>query len=175
MRSDSSQSAEVELVDGQRLVVVGAVVPGRAVGDAAHLLDVAEVLVGADVLAALEEHVLEQVGEAGAARPLVLRADVVPEVDRHQRQRGVAVEDDAQAVVERMLGEAALEGEVDGSWWLHGGCASVADIDCGWAGSKRGPASRPVYGAPRKVSRKGDSGIWAGHGDRGKSVPLALR
>jgi hypothetical protein len=79
--------AELEVRGGQRLVVVGAVVPGRAVGDAADLLDVAEVVVGADVLAALEEHVLEEVREAGAARRLVLRADVVPEVDGDERQR----------------------------------------------------------------------------------------
>ena len=75
-------------------------VGGRAVGGAADLLNVSDVLVGPDVLAALEEHVLEQVGEAGAAGSLVLRADVVPEVDGDQRHRRVAMEHDPQPVVQ---------------------------------------------------------------------------
>ena len=99
---------EVQVVGGQGLVVVGAIEPGRAVGHPADLLDVAEVLVDLHVLAALEEHVLEEVGEAGPARPLVLRADVVPEVDRHQGQAPVVVEDDPQAVGQGVLGEAEV-------------------------------------------------------------------
>ena len=89
---------QVELVGGQHLVVVGAVEPGRAVGDAPRLLHEAEVVVGADVLAALEQHVLEQMGESGAAGSLVLRADVVPDVDRRQGQRRIAVQHHPQAV-----------------------------------------------------------------------------
>ena len=85
MRSDSSQSARLEVARGQGLVVVRAVVPGRSVGHAADLLQMAEVVVRADVRAALEEHVLEEMGEAGPARALVLGTDVVPEVDRHER------------------------------------------------------------------------------------------
>jgi hypothetical protein len=50
------------------------------------------------VLRAVEHQVLEQVGEAGAARRLVLAADVVPEVDRDDRGLAVGVHDHAQAV-----------------------------------------------------------------------------
>src|SRR5262249_52169115 len=99
---------EVEVVGGEGLVVVGAVEPGRAVGHPAHLLDVVEVLVGFDVLAALEQHVLEEVGEAGPAWPLVLRADVIPEVDGDQGEAAVEVEDDAQPVSQGVLGEAEV-------------------------------------------------------------------
>ena len=102
--------AEVEVMGRQGLVVVGAVVPGGAVGHAAHLLEVAEVLVGGDVLAALEEHVLEQVGEAGAAGPLVLGAHVVPEVDGDQRQAAVRMEHHPQAVGEGGPLERELRG-----------------------------------------------------------------
>src|SRR5262249_21102386 len=99
---------EVEVVGGEGLVVVGAVEPGRAVRHPADLLDVVEVLVGFDVLAALEQHVLEEVGEAGPARPLVLRADVIPEVDSDQREAAIEVEDEAQPVPQGVLGEAEV-------------------------------------------------------------------
>ena len=52
------------------------------------------------VLRALEHEVLEQVGEAGAAPDLVLRAHVVPDVHRHDGRLAVLVHDDGQAVVE---------------------------------------------------------------------------
>ena len=71
---------QVELMGGQDAVVVGAVVPGRSVGGTARLLDPLEVAVGLDVLAALEEQVLEEMGEARAAHRLVLRAGVVPNI-----------------------------------------------------------------------------------------------
>jgi len=95
--------AEIELVrrqglEIQRTVLVRGAVHRAAVGEDQH-----EVLAGADVLGSLEHHVFEQVGEAGAARPLVLRADVVPEVDRDERQPAVDVENDTQAVGERGL------------------------------------------------------------------------
>ena len=49
---------------------------------------------------------LEEVGEAGPARRLVLRADVVPEVDGDDRRQVVGRDDDAQAVGQRALAEA---------------------------------------------------------------------
>ena len=39
---------------------------------------------GSDVLRALEHHVLEQVRKTGEAGALIGRADVIPEIDRHQ-------------------------------------------------------------------------------------------
>ena len=64
--------------------VVGAVGVGGAVEVGAHLLQrfkVAAVVVAGT----LEHHVLEQVGKAGAAGHLVLGTNVVPHVDRRQR------------------------------------------------------------------------------------------
>ena len=55
----------------------------------------------ADVLGAFKHHVLEEVGEAGAAGALVERADVIPEVDGDQRQAMVFVGEDDQAVGQR--------------------------------------------------------------------------
>ncbi len=96
---------EIEVARGEGLVVVRAVVPGRSIGDATDLLQVAEVVVRADVGAALEEHVLEKVSEAGASRTLVLGTDVVPEVDRHERQGGVAMQHDLETVRELVARE----------------------------------------------------------------------
>ena len=64
--------------------------------------------VGVDVLAALEEHVLEEVGEASTSRTLVLRAHVVPEIERYQGQARVVVQDQPQPVVEGV----PLQGEI---------------------------------------------------------------
>jgi hypothetical protein len=91
---------ELQLVAGQGLEVVGSVEPGARVQGATGRLHEAEVLALLHVRRALEHHVLEQVGEARLAGLLVPAADVVPEVDRHERRAGVAREDDAQPVVQ---------------------------------------------------------------------------
>ncbi len=84
-----------------RLEEVGAVEPGRAVPvggphGAQGLHQTAR-----HVLGRIEQaDVLEQMGEARPALGLVLGADVVPGVDRHDRGLAVGVDDDAQAVVE---------------------------------------------------------------------------
>ena len=56
---------------------------------------------GLDVLRALEHHVLEEMREAGAARLLVLRADVIPELQVHDRRRVIFGEDHRQPVRQR--------------------------------------------------------------------------
>jgi hypothetical protein len=99
---------ELELVRWQGLEVVGPVEPGRAVHRAAGSLDERDVLRLSDVSRALEHHVLEEVGEAGLARDLVLRADVVPEVDGDDRGQVVLGDDDPQAVVEVLVAEHDL-------------------------------------------------------------------
>ncbi len=75
----------------------------------ARLLDVGEVL-ARDVLRALEHQVLEEVGEPRPARLLVLRADVEPLVHVDDRELPVDVQDDLQAVRERVLLERDLRG-----------------------------------------------------------------
>ena len=74
----------------------------EALERAAGLLDEGEVLALGDVLRALEHHVLEEMGEAGAAGLLVLAADVVPQVDGHDRRAIVVGKEHAQAVIEPM-------------------------------------------------------------------------
>ena len=64
-------------------------------------------LFGLDVLRALEHHVLEEVREAGAARLLVLRADVIPELQVHDRRRVILGQDHRQAV--RQRGDVVLQ------------------------------------------------------------------
>ena len=97
---------EFELVRGHRVVVIGAVVVGAAVAVAgAGALQQAVGQAARQVLAAGEHHVLEQVGEAGQAGHLVGRADVVPDVDGHQRQALVFDQDHLQAVGQRVLVE----------------------------------------------------------------------
>ena len=102
-RSASSHRARSRPPVGQRLEVVGPVEPGRRVDRGPGRLHQRDVLAGAHMRRALEHHVLEQVGEAGPARLLVPRADVVPEVDRDRRRAMVGTGDHPQAVVERVL------------------------------------------------------------------------
>ena len=57
----------------------------------------------ADVLGALEHHVLEEVCEARAPGALVQRPHVIPEIDGNQRQPVVLVRNYCQAVRQRVL------------------------------------------------------------------------
>ena len=115
MRSASRNSAEVELVGRQRLEVERPLLVGRAVHRAAVDEDQVRVLAGPDVLGALEHHVLEQMGEAGAALALVARADVVVDDDGEDRRRVVFGDDHAQAVLELGVGELDLGRSGDGT------------------------------------------------------------
>ena len=88
MRSDSIHSASSSWFDGHGLEIVGAIEVGRAVDVAARRRASSSLKCASarHVLRALEHHVLEQVREAGAARHLVGRADVVPDIHRDERQ-----------------------------------------------------------------------------------------
>ena len=107
---------QLELVPGERLEVVRSVEPGRGVERAAGRLHQAEVLALGHVRRALEHHVLEEVGEAGLARLLVLAADVVPEVDGDERRPRVTREDDTQPVVEQVSLDRDLGHAVPSGW-----------------------------------------------------------
>ena len=87
MRSASSHSADLEVVRRNGLVVGRPIVGGRAVVRAADAFGELVVQAVRHVARAGEHHVLEQVREAGAARRLVLRADVIPDVHRDGRRR----------------------------------------------------------------------------------------
>ena len=88
---------QLERIAGHGLVVDRVVLAGRAVQIGAELLERHEVI-AVVMLRALEHHVLEEVGKAGSARLLVLRADPVPEVDRDDGRLVVLVEHDRQPV-----------------------------------------------------------------------------
>ena len=89
---------------------------GRAVGvGGAGPLQVPEVLVLGDVLGALEHHVLEQVRETGAPRLLVLRADLVPDVDDDLGHAVVLVEDHLEAVRQSYFSNASSAGGPPGA------------------------------------------------------------
>ena len=88
-------------VRGRHRVVVGGDVLGReGVGLAAHLLEQAGVLLGRDVLGALEHHVLEHVGDAADADALVLRAHVIEDLHRRDGRLVIGEEEHLEAVGE---------------------------------------------------------------------------
>ena len=103
---------EVEPVRRHRLVVVGAVLGGAPVEAPAGPLEQRHVVALPHVLRALEHHVLEEVREAAASFDLTARADVIPDVDRHERCGVVLVDDYREPVaeLERLGGNAELLG-----------------------------------------------------------------
>ena len=83
-----------------------------------------------DMSRALEHDVLEEVGETGLARHLVLRADVVPEVHRDDRREMVLCDDDPQPVVEMVVAECDLGdgGRHEGPSSVRGGGAASGSV-----------------------------------------------
>jgi hypothetical protein len=61
------------------------------------------------MLGPFEHEVLEEVGEPGVAWPLVLRTDVVPEVDRDDGTRMIFVKQNVEAVVQRVFRERKIQ------------------------------------------------------------------
>ena len=78
---------QFQLIGRQRLEIVGAIkICGAVDLRRARTLENRKVLVFRDILGALKHHVFEQMRKARAPRLFVSRPDVIPEVDRHQRQ-----------------------------------------------------------------------------------------
>ena len=92
---------------GHRLEVVGAVEAGGAVDATLPHVGTRRFQIGQifpiGVLGPLEHHVLEQVGHSGAARLLVLGADVVPQVDMGHGKLGIGMENDLKTVGQTVL------------------------------------------------------------------------
>ena len=128
---------ELELIAGEGFEVVGSVEVGGAVDvGCACALEVFEVGFFADVLGAFKHHVLEEVGEAGAAGTLVEGADVIPEVDGYERKAMVFVGEDDEAVRQGEL--FVLEfGDFEGLCGREGVCG-VCDGGDGESGKKGG-------------------------------------
>ena len=101
------EQRELERVGGHVDPVVRAVVARRSVVVAAGAFEPRVEFARLDVARSHEHQVLEQVREPGPSRPLVRRADVVPHVDADERDAVVLVEDDAEAVRQRELGDRA--------------------------------------------------------------------
>src|SRR5713226_3279980 len=96
----------------------------------------------ADVLRSRKEHVLEEMREAGAAAALILRADVIPEVDGHQRRGVILVENHPQAVWQAIV--------FDRKHWARGSITDSFILARAWS-SSRGVTS-PLKG--RSVSAR---------------------
>jgi hypothetical protein len=84
--------------------VVGAVGVRGTVEERTGLLQRREVA-SVVVLRALEHQMLEQMCKAGASRTLVLRAHVIPHVDRHDWHVAILVHDHVEPVGKRALGK----------------------------------------------------------------------
>jgi len=82
-----------------RAIAVGGSVERRA--GALQRLKVAAIV----MLRSLEHQMLEQVRKSGVAGPLVFRTDVIPEVHGDDRAGVVFVQQDVEAIGERVLGE----------------------------------------------------------------------
>ena len=100
----------VQRVFRRVLEIVGAVLAGGAVhvGGADLLGGLEKVVV--EVLAAVEHQVLEQMGEPGLARFLVLRADVIPDVHGHDGRLVIFVDKQRQSVIKDEAGVWNIDG-----------------------------------------------------------------
>src|SRR5579875_1420474 len=92
---------QLNLIRRQLVVIICEVVVGGGVKRAAGAFHVFEVLGLADVLRALEHHVLEQVSETGPAFLLVAGSHVVDDHQCRHRHRVILGEDDTQPVGQR--------------------------------------------------------------------------
>ncbi len=114
----------------------------------AHAIEDLEVLV-VRVLAALEHQVLEQVREARLPGPLVLRTDVIPDVDGDDRGLVILVHDQRQSVVEH---EALVRNRVRArARRVRGARCGRSDSD---GGDQCGKASRVPHRAASSGSRR---------------------
>ena len=95
---------QLERARGHDLPVVGPIGVRRSVERRARGLQRLEEP-AVVVLGSLEHQVLEQMREARVPGRLVLRSDVIPDVDRDDRTAVVLVQQHVEAVRERVLGE----------------------------------------------------------------------
>ena len=92
-----------ELVAGQRLKIVGAVLIGGAIQAAAGGRHELKVLLVTYVVGPLKHHVLEEVREARLPNLLPRRPHVVGHIDVHQRVGVVLAHDERQAIGQHVL------------------------------------------------------------------------
>ena len=92
------------MVGGDGFVVVGEVVPGGGVVEAACVFGEAVHGFRRHVGRGLEHQVLEEVGKAGAAGRIILRADIVPDLNGNGGGGGIRHRIDPQAILKGALG-----------------------------------------------------------------------
>jgi hypothetical protein len=118
---------QIEGAGGNHFPVIRAIGVGRSVQQAAGLLQRREVA-GVVMFGTLEHQVLEQVRKAGPSWTLVLGSDVVPEVHGNDGDVVVLMDDDVEAVGQRVFGERDFEeGHFGIVWQTAGG----AHRECG--------------------------------------------
>ena len=83
----------------------------------------------ADVLRALKQHVLEEMGKAGAAGIFIARADIVSHANRKSRRAGVFREQHAQAIFEFEFLESDIVGSQRRSPAFRPGSSAAARLD----------------------------------------------
>ena len=159
---------QLELVGGERFEVVGAIEVGRAVDVAgARSFEQLEVLIARDVLRALKHHVLEEVRETGAPLVFVRRPDVIPQVDRDDRQTAVLAQDDVEPVRELVLLERQ-PGYVTGSRGARlrtcgGWCRCLRRRRLGGTGLALGQRSRRCGGTRQRHNQADLNGSSISH------------
>ena len=125
---------------GDGLEIVGAIEPGRTViVSCAELFQIFEI-VALRIFRSVEHDVFEQMRIAGLALGLVLRADIIPDRNRHDGRLAVLVNDDGQAIGQREL----LIGDVHRLDEIGHGCSLL-----GLGGGKRHGERQRGYGDQR--------------------------
>ena len=103
---------EIERVGGHDLPVIRAVGIRRSVQRSARFLERLEVPFVV-VLRALEHQVLEEMRKARPPRLLVLRSDVIPDVDRYDRAVVVLMDENVEAIRQRVSRIRDVQGRHD--------------------------------------------------------------
>jgi hypothetical protein len=120
----------VERILRHRLEIIGAVEPrGRVEIRRTELLQKGSIFV-VEVLGPLKHQVLEQMRESGMARNFILRADVIPNIDRDDRRLPILMDDQGEPVVELHLriGYVNRLGACRDRVHEHGGAADDAGL-----------------------------------------------
>src|SRR5262245_15971714 len=115
------KNSELQLICRQRFKVVGPVDAGRAVGTATVVLHQNRMLSLADILGALKQHVLKEMGEAGSSWPLVARADIISDAYGIRRCAMILGEDNPETVFQSEF----FEGDVEGPGRPNGGLSGL--------------------------------------------------
>src|SRR4029077_5976968 len=94
---------QIEMLRRERLEIDGEILRGEAVIIAPIARGETEHVPLPQLLCSLEKHVLDPVRDPGDPRPLVPRADPVPDPARRNRRRMALLDQDFQTIIERYI------------------------------------------------------------------------